>query len=306
MALNDINGGRQRAGPRSVHHEADRYALEREEANKRHGAGWWVRLRRRGRRIVRLFKDSIYGSPEASFAQAKAYRDAVISAVPPPTNHEQAVRLRKTNTSGISGVRRIETSQGSAWQATLMTKEGQKRENFSVSRFGEEAAKSMAITQRRKWLKDLPVKHLAYAQHAEEVNREHFADQLEPVSDVMPAVTMPEEEIDTLLKNIDKRFDAMRPKRLRVRVKSYAKNKLTIAVSDAGQPAKRRMLQVNTSSMTKAQIIKAATENIEAEIALVHDHATASWFMAEHGSSLLAPDQFDPNAGFNVLLCLPS
>ncbi|WP_337270135.1 hypothetical protein [Oryzifoliimicrobium ureilyticus] len=286
--------------------DIDTYALRREEAGKSHGAGWWVSLRRRGRKIIRLFKDSIYGSSEASFRQAKAYRDAVISALPPPTNHEQAVLLRKNNTSGISGVRRIETREGDAWQATLMTKEGQKRENFSVSKFGEEVAKSMAITQRRKWLKDLPVKHLAYAHHAEEINREHFADQLAPVSDVMPAVTMSEEEVEWLLEAIDRRFDEMRPRRLRVRVKSYAKNKLTIAVSDAGQPAKRRMVQLNTSSLTETQIIKAARERVEAEIALVHDKATASWFMAEHASSLFAPERFDSAVGFNVLVCVPT
>ncbi|WLE00417.1 hypothetical protein PX860_26320 (plasmid) [Agrobacterium leguminum] len=50
-----------------------------------------------------------------------------------------------------------------------MTNEGQKRENFSIAKLGEEAAESMAITQRRKWLKALPVTHLAYAHHAAEV-----------------------------------------------------------------------------------------------------------------------------------------
>jgi len=70
---------------------------------------------------------------------ARAYRDAIITAIPPATNHEQAVLLRKNNESGISGVRRVKTREGDVWQATLMTNEGQKRENFSVSKFGEHA-----------------------------------------------------------------------------------------------------------------------------------------------------------------------
>ncbi len=45
-------------------------------------------LRRRGHKIVRLFKDSIYGSDEAAYIAARAYRDAIIEAIPPATNHE--------------------------------------------------------------------------------------------------------------------------------------------------------------------------------------------------------------------------
>ncbi|WP_173998920.1 hypothetical protein [Agrobacterium rubi] len=47
-------------------------------------------------------------------------------------------------------MRRIETREGEVQQAKLTTNDGSKRENFSVSTFGELAAKSMAIAQRRK------------------------------------------------------------------------------------------------------------------------------------------------------------
>ncbi|MUZ66377.1 hypothetical protein [Agrobacterium vitis] len=85
---------------------ADSYALLREEHNENHGAGWWVNLRRRGTRVVRLFKDSIYGSPQASFDQAKAYRDVIISVLPPATNHEQACvpACKIDPISGVIGV----------------------------------------------------------------------------------------------------------------------------------------------------------------------------------------------------------
>lgn len=165
MAPVDMGSGvgknRRKAHSPGTKHDADNYGLKREDANERRGAGWWVSLRRRGHRIVRLFKDSVYGCDKATYKAARAYRDAIIEAIPPATNHEQAVLLRKNNQSGVSGVRRIETREGDAWQATLMTNDGQKRESFSIPKFGELAAKSMAIAQRRKWLTALPVTHLA-------------------------------------------------------------------------------------------------------------------------------------------------
>lgn len=225
--------------------EADNYGLKREDANERRGASWWVSLRRRGHRIVRLFKDSVYGSDEAAYKAARAYRDAIIEAIPPATNHEQAVLLRKNNQSGISGVRRIETREGDAWQATLMTNDGQKRENFTVSKFGELAAKSMAIAQRRKWLAALPVTHLAYADHAVEVAQEHFADDLIPVSDVMPETHLTADEIEARIQSINDEFDKARPKRLRVRV-----NIITVAGSRCLFPMRASQLNENLCRST--------------------------------------------------------
>ncbi|MVA19070.1 hypothetical protein GOZ94_08855 [Agrobacterium vitis] len=101
---------------------------------------------------------------------------------------EQAVLLRKNNKSGISGVRHVELAEDEAWEASLLTRTEHKREKFSVREYGEEQAKAMAIALRRKWLEELPVKHLAYAEHSEEMTRQYFGDQLAPVSDVLPEV----------------------------------------------------------------------------------------------------------------------
>lgn len=287
-------------------HDADSYGLNREEANERRGAGWWVSLRRRGHKIIRLFKDSIYGSDDEAYHQARAFRDAIIEAIPPATNQEQAVLLRKNNKSGISGVRRVETREGDVWQATLMTNEGQKKESFSVSKFGEEAAKSMAIAQRRKWLKDLPVTHLAYAHHAAEVARQEFADDLIPVSDVMPETHLTDDEIKAHIQSINDKFDRARPKRLRVRVKSYYAAKLSVAISDAGKPAKRRLVQINTRTMSKAEILGAAKATVEETIGEYYDTDVARWFMAAHGNALLDEDRYDVREGFNVLVFVPN
>lgn len=286
--------------------DAETYGLAREAANSNRGAGWSVGLRRRGRKIVRLFKDSIYGSSDAAYAQARAYRDAIISALPPRTNLEQAVLIRKNNQSGISGVRRVETEDGDAWQATLMTKEGQKRENFSIRKYGDEAAQSMAIVQRARWLRGLTVKHLAYAHHAEQVTRQNFAAQLAPASNtVMPQVQMSEEEVSARIAEVNARFDAARPSRLKVRVKSYGKGRLSIAVSDGGHPARRKVIQLNTAALSHGGALVAAGR-INEVIADVYNADVARWFAQTHGKALLDPAGFDAVHGINVTLWLPA
>lgn len=287
---------------KATKHDAESYGLNREEASERRGAGWWVSLRRRGHKIVRLFKDSIYGSNDAAYAEARAYRDAIIAAIPPATNHEQAVLLRKNNQSGISGVRRVETRDGAVWQATLMTNEGQKRENFSIAKFGEVSAKSMAIAKRRLWLQNLPVQHLAYAHHAAEIARREFADNLVPVVDVMPETHIENIEIKARIESINNDFDKARPKRLRVRVKSYHSDKLSIFVSDAGSPAKRRLVQINTKNILLAELLATVKSKVSEIISEICDADVATWFMNNHGNSLLDEQKFETAEGFNVLV----
>lgn len=291
---------------RQTKHDADTYGLRREEAAAaRHGAGWWVSIRRRGHRIVRLFKDSIYGSGDAAYRQARAYRDAIILAIPPPTNIEQAVLLRRNNRSGISGVRRVETAEGDVWQATLMTSEGQKRENFSIAKLGEEAAKSMAITQRRKWLRALPVIHLAYAHHAAEVARTQFADELGPVDDILPEMRLADADIKARIKDINDQFDAARPKRLRVRVKSYSTDRVSIAVSDGESPARKKLMHLNRQGKTGIEIIDAINRTVRETVTAIYDERIAAWFSSTYGKELLNPQTFNIAEGFNVLVIVP-
>lgn len=299
----DRGSGRTDAHPQD---DADTYGLTREEPNKNRGAGWSVALRRRGHKIVRLFKDSIYGSSEASYSEARAYRDAIITALPPPTNHEQAVQIRRNNQSGISGVRRVETESGDAWQATLTTQDGQKKENYPVGRYGEEAAKSMAIAQRARWLKGLPVKHLAYAHHAEAVTRLLFAEQLLPAENVLPQTPIADEDVAARIAEINARFDANRPARLKVRVKCYGTGRLTVAISDGGQPARRKLMQLNTLSMPADDMLAFVKARIGETIEALYNADVAHWFAQEHGNALLSGERFQMSEGFNVTVWLPA
>ena len=73
-------------------------------------------------------------------------------------------------------------------------------------------------------------------------------------------------------------------------------------VSDAGKPAKRRLVQINTRRLEKRDVLIEAKAKVEAAIAEFYDHDTAKWFMDAHGNALLAEDGFHVREGFNVLV----
>ena len=186
-----------------------------------------------------------------------------------------------------------------------MTNEGQKRENFSIAKFGEEAAKSMAITQRRTWLKALPVTHLAYAHHAAEVARAQFGDKLAPADDILPEVRLADADIKARIKEINDQFDAARPKRLRVRVKSYSTDRVSIAVSDAGSPARKKLMHLNRRGKTGIEIIDAINRSVRETVTEIHDEKIARWFCSTYGNELLNHQAFSIDDGFNVLVIVP-
>ena len=78
----------------------------------------------------------------------------------------------------------------------------------------------------------------------------------------LPHVQITEEEILAPLAAIKASFDTDRPPRLRVRVKSYAKGRLSVAISDGGQPAQRKLIQLNTASLSHDEMLQAATTTI--------------------------------------------
>lgn len=91
-----------------------------------------------------------------SLRQAIAHRDALVQRLPPPT---KIMKTHRRNTSGIIGVNR-EISKNSAgnlaenWIAKWVELDGRsRRRTFSVHKYGEEAAKAMAVKTRREAVK---------------------------------------------------------------------------------------------------------------------------------------------------------
>jgi len=119
--------------------------------------GWWVRFKRKDKKIYQSFYDSKFGSKEQALVAAKIFRDAMeaeleIGKVSRGIGGEQ-------NTSGILGVSRVKSTTRKkygtyvyyVWQAHWMSsprKDVVKK--FSISKYGEEEALRLAIEARQK------------------------------------------------------------------------------------------------------------------------------------------------------------
>ncbi|MCV9947450.1 hypothetical protein [Rhizobium sp. BT-175] len=90
-----------------------------------------------------------------------------------------------------------------------------------------------------------------------------------------------------------------------MRVKSYAEDRLSVSVSDAGYPARRKLFQLNRNQQSLDVVLTAANIRIEETITDFYNAGVAGWFRESHGNSLLDPSQFDPSEGFNVLVFVP-
>nr|WP_245999329.1 AP2/ERF family transcription factor [Paracoccus methylarcula] len=282
------------------------YGIYRFEAHGHHGAKWRVSLSRQGHQIERTFCDSLYGSSMTCLIQARAYRDAVMAAIPPTTNHERVVRLRSDNQSGVSGVIFNEDDAHVSWIATFTSAKGRKSKRFSVKEHGNDQAKALAIAQRQEWLNAHPVNYVTFSPQAEEVARDRFKDRLETPANVLPHARLSKAEIKKRLASINARFDSLRPARLRVRGRRGTGGQvLTISVSDAGRPARRKDMNIKMKRRPLEVALMKAAEKIEATITNIYNADAARWFMDEHGQHLLDPASFDPEEGFSVLVFVP-
>ena len=114
--------------------------------------GWLVRYTRDGQTYNELVSDRKFGSPEASLEEARSLRDDLRELFPPPTWQEFLEQSNKP-ASGIHGVRRHTRRKGeenAAWMARWTLDGKVTAKSFSVSKYGEEEAKRLAIQARRE------------------------------------------------------------------------------------------------------------------------------------------------------------
>jgi len=138
------------------------YGISRFDDEIRNTHGWRVSLRRYGKMLVENFPDKKYGGREKAHRLAQHYRDELLCRFPPISRKEVCLIKRSNNKSGISGVctyaKRYKLKDGTVketryWEASWPGTEGKNVSiNFSVRKFGEELARSMAIRARQRGL----------------------------------------------------------------------------------------------------------------------------------------------------------
>lgn len=136
------------------------YGISRFDDDIRMTHGWRVSLRRHGKMLVENFPDKKYGGRQKALRLARQYRDELLRKFPPISRKEVCRIRRSNNKSGIAGVctyaKRYKLKDGTVketryWEASWPGEEGKNvGVNFSVRKYGEELARSMAIRARQR------------------------------------------------------------------------------------------------------------------------------------------------------------
>lgn len=114
--------------------------------------GWWVRVMREGVRFRTFFSDSVHGSIQEALRKAILYRHEILAAFTEPrkTIHKRSLSLEPESRVGI----KIETRNDKkyySWEARWYDENFNiKSTSFSIKRYGDEAAKALAIAEARK------------------------------------------------------------------------------------------------------------------------------------------------------------
>lgn len=115
--------------------------------------GYVFMTMRRGRKYVKYFSAKP-GGVRRALAQARAYRDAMLTILEPPTRLQSRNAL---NTSGVIGVvlaKDRRRSGGFSWRyVALWPVKGRRRgakASFSLAKYGKKEARRLAIDARKK------------------------------------------------------------------------------------------------------------------------------------------------------------
>jgi len=139
------------------------YGISRIDDDKHRTHAWRVSLKRRGKSHVKNFPDKKYGGKRKALQLAKQFRNELVHKYPALTRKEFANIRRSNNKSGISGVcwyvkpyylKAGEKRESAYWEASWPTTMGESEYvTFSVKKYGNEKARSLAISARLRGLK---------------------------------------------------------------------------------------------------------------------------------------------------------
>jgi hypothetical protein len=131
-----------------------------------HTHAWVVIVQRNNHCVRQYFSDGVYGGKRKALAAAKVFHTQVLEAVSAYEYHLQRRSIvRCNNSSGVSGVGRYDqlanpnTGRRTIyWLAYWDDVDGiRKSRKFSVLKYGERAAKKLAITERATRLHEVCV-----------------------------------------------------------------------------------------------------------------------------------------------------
>lgn len=143
--------------------------------------GYEASIVRNGGRIRRGFSVKECGGVAGALVSARRYRDEIIRAHPPITKLQFCVKLRSTNTSGVSGVRRVQRSKEHVvWAARTELAGRYLSKTFRVDVYGEEGAKQLAIEERQRQLAQVENAYRLISFEA----RELYARQCDPPENI--------------------------------------------------------------------------------------------------------------------------
>jgi hypothetical protein len=142
--------------------DVELYGISRIDNPARNIRAWRVSLCRRGKKLVRDFRDNKHGGKHESLRLAKQHRDRLLVEHPPLSRVEFANARRSNNKSGVPGVCLVACKYRLAsgaerqlwyWEAIWPTNPGQKvKKRFSLATYGEEGAFKMACEARQSGL----------------------------------------------------------------------------------------------------------------------------------------------------------
>ena len=130
-------------------------AISRIDQPERHNHGYYVRVTRNKKTESKYFPDKSSGGKRAALKAARQYEAELLERMP-----ETKMRLKPgpRNTSGVLGVSRgvwEESGRRVAyWQAAWVSSDGKRmNKKFSVSKYGETKARSLAVKTRREGMR---------------------------------------------------------------------------------------------------------------------------------------------------------
>ncbi len=117
---------------------------------------WRVGVMRRGQLFTKTFSEKRFGGPDGAKAAALAYRDEVVRQHPMVSKREYHVLRRANTTSGIPGVRLLESESPPKWVASIQYANGRHvSKTFCTGKYGFDIARTLAIEARRGMLGDV-------------------------------------------------------------------------------------------------------------------------------------------------------